>query len=505
MSTDYPIARELFAELWSSLGGNKAWLDRVRFHGEGALPSAFAVTDFAAATFAAAGAAIGELLEAGGWPPSVIDVDRVMASGWFHIFPPGPSLPLSGSQSKGAWQPPAIFADGGPWLTDFETADGRWLRVQGAFPTERKRLAKTLGTNVDLSEVAVAVRNYPGEEIEQKLVDAKVPVALSHTISEWLTHPAGRAVHAEPIVHVEATAAAGSSWEPTRGRPLAGIKVLDCTRVVAGPTATRFLAACGAEVLRLDAPGSDESSSAGGRTPTDLMLGKRWAFLDLRRPEGKARFLELLSETDVFVHTYRPGGIDELVPLKDRLAARPDLVEVALRAYGWSGPWQLRRGFDTLTQFSTGIAAATQAWALEKPETRLPLVALGRLVDASRPRHMPVEALDLGAGYEIAAAAIRGLTRRLTTGRGSVSHLSLARTAAILTDKGVVPEQGPVIELPVQGPCEDRVYSSGVGPVRRLRFPVEIEGSSPFWERPAEVAGASNPEWVTLPTARIGG
>jgi crotonobetainyl-CoA:carnitine CoA-transferase CaiB-like acyl-CoA transferase len=88
------------------------------------------------------------------------------------------------------------------------------------------------------------------------------------------------------------------------------------------------------------------------------------------------------------------GGIDELVPPKDRQAARPDLVEVALRAYGWSGPWQLRRGFDTLTQFSTGIAAATQAWALEKPETRLPLVALGRLVDASRPRHMPVEALN---------------------------------------------------------------------------------------------------------------
>jgi hypothetical protein len=225
MNTDYPIAHELFAELWSALGGDEVWLDRVRFHGDGALPTAFAVTDFAAATFATAGAAVGELLEAGGWPPSVIDVDRVMASGWFHIFPPGPSQPLSGSQRKGAWQPPAIFADGGPWLTDFETADGRWLRVQGAFPTERQRLAKVLGTNVDLSEVAAAVRKYPGEEIEQKLVDAKTTVALSRTIPEWLTHPAGRAVHAEPIVHVEAAAADGSSWEPTRGRPL---HMFDC-------------------------------------------------------------------------------------------------------------------------------------------------------------------------------------------------------------------------------------------------------------------------------------
>jgi hypothetical protein len=107
---------------------------------------------------------------------------------------------------------------------------------------------------------------------------------------------------------------------------------------------------------------------------------------------------------------------------------------------------------------------------------------------------MPVEALDLGAGYQLAAAAIRGLTRRLTTGQGSVSQLSLARTAAILTDKGEVPEQHPVITLPVDGPWEDRVYSSAIGPVRRLRFPLNIERNA----HPAETAGASNPVWVTV-------
>jgi crotonobetainyl-CoA:carnitine CoA-transferase CaiB-like acyl-CoA transferase len=254
--------------------------------------------------------------------------------------------------------------------------------------------------------------------------------------------------------------------------------------------------------MRLDAPGSDESSGGAAVVPNDLMLGKRWAFLDLREPEGKARFLELLSEADILVHTYRPEGINELVPLEDRRRATPDLGEGGLRAYGWSGPWQLRRGFDTLVQFSTGLAAAEQAWALEKPETRLPLVALGRMVDASRPRHLPVEALDLGAGYGIAAAAIRGLTRRLTSGKGSVSYLSLARTAAILTDKGEVPEQYPVIKLldgkNLDGPWEDRVYSSGIGPVTHLRFPVQIERNPLFWEHPADLPGASNPKWVTL-------
>jgi len=207
--------------------------------------------------------------------------------------------------------------------------------------------------------------------------------------------------------------------------------------------------------------------------------------------------LELLAEADLFVDSYRPAAIDGLVSPKERRQANPDLVEVALRAYGWTGPWQFRRGFDTITQFSTGIATANQAWALEKPETRLPLVELGQLVDASRPREAPVEVLDLGTGYLMAAAAIRGLTRRLTTGEGSVYRLSLARTAAILTDKGKVPEQEPAIKLldgeNLDGPWEDRVYSSGRGPVRRLRFPLEIQRAPLFWEHPAEIPGASNP------------
>jgi crotonobetainyl-CoA:carnitine CoA-transferase CaiB-like acyl-CoA transferase len=108
------------------------------------------------------------------------------------------------------------------------------------------------------------------------------------------------------------------------------------------------------------------------------MMGKRWAFLDLRKPENKERFLKLLSEADI-----ARKGSTNWCPLK--IGNGPDLVEVGLRAYGWSGPWQLRRGFDTIVQFSSGLAAATQAWALEKPENRVPLVALGRTVDASRP------------------------------------------------------------------------------------------------------------------------
>ncbi len=497
MTTDYPLAHEFFTETWRALDGDDAWLDRVRFHGEGALPSPWAVTDLAAATFAAAGAALGELLEAARNEPSMIEVDRVLASGWFHIFPMPPSTVLPGYDAvQGAGLAPTA------WMVAFETADGKWLRAQASFATLQKRLADTLGVRQDPSEVAAAIRKRQGDEVEQLLVDAKCTVAIARTLDEWLAHPAGRAVHAEPIFDVQVGAKHGSSWRPAPGRALAGIKVLDLTRVVAGPTGTRFLAACGAEVLRIDCPGSDESAGPFKRIPDDLMLGKRWAFLDLRKPEDKARFLELLAEADVLVHGYRPEGIDELVSPDERRQAKPDLVEVAFRAYGWTGPWQLRRGFDTITEFSTGIASGNQAWALEKPETRIPLVEVGKLVDASCPRECPVEVLDVATGYQVAAAVIRGLTRRLKTGQGSLTRMSLARTAALLTSKGWIPEEAPVIKLldgaNLDGPLEDRVYSSARGPVRRLRFPVTIERNPLFWEHPAEEPGASNPVWVTL-------
>lgn len=156
---------------------------------------------------------------------------------------------------------------------------------------------------------------------------------------------------------------------------------------------TRWLAALGAEVLRIERPGSDEAISHGGRG-AEMVLGKRWAFLDIKTPEGLEQFKRLLAEADVFVHGYRPGAIDAIISEEERRVIKPDLVEVAVRAYGWTGPWALRRGFDTVVQFSVGLANETQRWALEDPETRVPISVNGLMVDASRPRHTTVEGLD---------------------------------------------------------------------------------------------------------------
>ncbi|WP_308117623.1 CoA transferase [Streptomyces anatolicus] len=148
----------------------------------------------------------------------------------------------------------------------------------------------------------------------------------------------------------------------------------------------------------------------------------------------------LLSTADVLVHGYRPGGLDSLVALHVRAAVRPGLVAVTLNPYGWTGPWKDRRGFDTLVQFSTGLADATTAGARAAPEHRTPINAPGALVVADRPRHLPVEALDFATGYMMAAAAIRALPHRVATGPGSVSRLSLARTAP---HRGDADRRGP--------------------------------------------------------------
>jgi hypothetical protein len=489
------IARKLLDEMWGALGGDARVSDAVTFSGDGSLPSSFALTDLAAAAFGVAATAVNELVEAGGGSLAPVHVDRRLASGWFML--PAPPSQVLGS----TFEAPDYIADY-PFFTELPTADDRWLRLHGIWPSGRARITRTLGVEEDITQVAAVVRNYEADLIEQRLVDNDCIVAASRTPEEWLAHPVGSQIDAEPLARIEEFDAPGSTWRPTPGRPLSGIRVLDLTRVIAGPTGTRFLAALGAEVLRIDMPGSEESVSHVGRG-TDMVLGKRWAFLDLKSPEGLTRFKELLATADVLVHGYRPGALDGFISENERRSLNPDLVEVAIRAYGWDNPWKNRRGFDTVVQFSVGLANETQRWALEDPDTRVPIMINGGPVDASRPRHTPVEGLDLSTGYQMAAAAIRGLTKRLRTGAGSSTKYSLARTASLIIRADRNPDPAPYISLPMDGPWEDRIYGSPFGPVRRLQFPVAIEGTPLFWERQTEPAGASTPSWISWSGAAL--
>jgi crotonobetainyl-CoA:carnitine CoA-transferase CaiB-like acyl-CoA transferase len=294
-------------------------------------------------------------------------------------------------------------------------------------------------------------------------------------LAAWAEHPNGKAVAGEPVAWVDAgTAAPAADGPVSPERPLSGIRVLDLTRVLAGPVATRFLAGFGADVLRIDPPGWDEP----GVIP-EVSLGKRCARLDLRQPAQRHDFEELLASADVMVHGYRSDALSRLgLDTDTRQRLRPGLVDVSLDAYGWTGPWRGRRGFDSLVQMSSGIAAEG-------------MLRFG----ADKPRPLPVQALDHATGYVMAAGAIRGLTRRLTTRAGSSTRTSLARSAALLTAAPVAIRAEAFAGV-TDADFNTAIEATGWGPARRMWPPLVVDGAGMRWDHPANSLGSSAPGWT---------
>jgi hypothetical protein len=352
---------------------------------------------------------------------------------------------------------------------DYRTSDG-WIRLHTNAPHHRAAALRVLGVDVDRAAVEAAVARWTSEELEAAVVDAGGASAAMRSIAAWDRHPQGASVAAEPLFAAEPTSAAERNWQPRPGRPLAGVRVLDLTRVLAGPVATRLLAGWGATVLRIDPPGWDEP----GVIP-EMLLGKRTARLDLRTRPGRDHFATLLADADVLVSGYRSDALDRLgFDVAARAALHPGLVDVALDAYGWTGPWRTRRGFDSLVQMSAGIADAG-------------MHALGR----DRPTPLPVQALDHATGYLIAAAVLRGLAQRSESGMGNSWRLSLARTARLLVDAGRQPADDP----PGEAAVGDAIEHTSWGPARRVEPPLSVDGAPLSWELPARALGSDAAEW----------
>ena len=452
-------AETFIRAIWSGLGGDDSALAAVRMAGVGNLPSAFAVSDLAVASVAAAGLAVAELGSARFGEMTEVRADRRLASLWFSrtLQPQGWSMPP-------VWDPIA---------GDYAAADG-WIRLHTNAPHHRDAALAVLGAANDKAAVAAAVSRWTADDLEAAVVERGGCAAAMRSLSAWADHPQGRSVAAEPLLRVETTDVSRSQPRSmSRGRPLAGVRVLDLTRVLAGPVATRFLAGLGADVLRIDPPWWDEPSIV-----PDVVPGKRCARLDLRLAEDRQRLTALIAEADILVHGYRPGALARLgLDAEARRRLRPGLVDVSLDAYGWTGPWQGRRGFDSLVQMSAGIAAEGM-----------------RRFGTDRPKPLPVQALDHATGYMMAAAAIRGLMRRMTSGVGSETRTSLARTAGLLASVAAPDQPG---ELGEADPADygNAIEATDWGPALRLRPPLAIDGVTIAWDRPAATLGSSLPRW----------
>ncbi|WP_443044855.1 CoA transferase [Streptomyces sp. NBC_00343] len=393
---------------WAALGGDPALVSRVSTVArQRALEARLPVRELARACVGACALAAAEL---GARRAGLAEVPRVRVDDGAvaTAFVSERHLLVDG-------RAPVGFA---PLSRFWRTADG-WVRTHANYPHHRARLLDALKLPGDASveDVAEALAERSAPEVEETVYGAGGLAVALRTAEEWAAHAQGVAVARRPLVERERLGTARARvLPPLDGDPVlpaAGLRVLDLTRVIAGPIATRTLALLGADVLRVDAPQLPEDPDAHA----DTGFGKRSTRLDLGLAADRHAFEELLARADVVVTGYRPGALDRFGLSPEALAdRRPGVIVAQLSAWGAYGPWGDRRGFDSLVQVATGIAAIEGS-----PE---------------HPGALPAQALDHGTGYLLAGAVLRALTEQAEQGYGITLRLALARTAAWLTADG---------------------------------------------------------------------
>ncbi|GGC73656.1 CoA transferase [Siccirubricoccus deserti] len=361
-----------------------------------------------------------------------------------------------------------------PW----PTADGRWFLPHLNLPHLERRVLDVLECESTPASVSAAVSRWNADALETAIADARACGGKIRTQEEWLAHPQGAYLATRPVVEI--TKVADGDPEPLSlgDRPLSGVRVLDLTRILAGPTAGRTLAEHGADVLMVAAPHLPQVPEF----VRDLSHGKRSCFLDLRRADEAERLAALAHEADVFVNGYRPGrlskrgfGLEELVRL------RPGLIVVSINCFGSGGPFATKAGWEQVAQSVTGIAHTH-----------------GEMTGAGRPKLAPAPMCDYLTGYLAALGAMLALGRRAREGGSYHVQASLCQSAMFYQRQGLVsgfndaPEQLTEAELEPLYVREDSSYGDlmTLGPVLRM-------SETPCrWALPTPKFGGDRPEWL---------
>lgn len=461
----------LTATAWEAAGGDPALVELVRVTGDpsGLLPSRLPALDamVAAVSCSTLAASVLDAARTGG-PPGSVRIDRR------HVA----VAARSERYARAVAAAPQGTADPFAPLSRFwRTADG-WVRLHGNYPWHRDRALAVLGVatgDEDREAVAAAVAGWRGSDLEQALADAGGVGAAVRTPEEWLAHPAGAAVAGGPLVRrwtprPEMVAECKMHTATGSGRGADGLRVLDLTRVIAGPVATRTLAAWGADVLRVDPPHLPEV----GAGTTDTLVGKHSALVDVRTPEGRRGLEELLRAADVLVHGYRPGSLDRHGLGSEELAHRhPHLTVVSISAWGDEGPWAGRRGFDSVVQAACGIAVTEGS--------------------ADRPGVLPAQVLDHATGYLAAAAAMVSLAGRARGEAPDHASLALAATARWLMSGGVSqrpPDRAPVDRTDTSADTHRATVPRADAALSVVAPPGRVDGlPGPSWSRAAAYGG----------------
>ncbi len=363
----------------------------------------------------------------------------------------------------------------------YPAKNGRWSYIHANFPNHRAAALKVLGVPEDRAEVARAVATWDARDLEEAIIAAKGAGGMVRTKAEWADHPQAAAIAALPLLEIVRIGDSPAEPLPHGERPLAGIRVLDLTRVLAGPTCARTLAEHGAEVMRITAAHLPNL----GYQELDTGHGKLSAQLDLRDKRDLETLLGLVRQSDVFSQGYRPGTLGSRGLSPEELASiRPGLVYVSLCAFGHTGPWASRRGFDTVIQTVSGMT------------TRQADAVPGR---TPGPQFYPVSAIDYCTGYLMATGAMIALNRRAREGGSWLVRISLAQVGKWIVDLGEVPAAAlkgvPEEFTPDELDRWSMVSDTPAGLLRHLAPVVQLSETPPFWARPAVPLGFHPPVW----------
>ncbi|MCW5694609.1 MAG: CoA transferase [Pseudolabrys sp.] len=457
--------RTILEHLWTGLGHDPAALDQVELTGaEPVLPSSFAVGTAMQASVAASALAAAEAWKARTGMAQRVGVDMRRAA-------------IAARSER------YLTVDGGPapelWdkiAGTYQCGDGRYVRLHTNFPHHRDGVLKLLGCAYDKAAVAEALKNWKAFDFEDAAAAAKLVVTAMRSFEEWDAHPQGQAIARLPLMSVDRIGAAPPRHWPQGERPLAGIKVLDLTRIIAGPVGTLTLAAHGADVMLVTSP----NLPAVEPLVIDTGRGKLSAQLDLHDAKDRATFEGLLREADVVVQGYRPGGLAALgFGPDDAARIKPGIVYVSLSAYSHEGPWAGRRGFDSLVQTASGFNDA---------EAKAAAIA--------GPKPLPAQVLDHASGYLIAYGAMTALLRQRRDGGAWHVRVSLAQTGRWLRSLGRI-ENGLLAKDPALDDVRDCLEesASGFGTLSAVRHPAALGDTPPRWQRPSVPLGTHPPRW----------
>lgn len=457
--------------LWSLAGCAPDALGDIRFDGQDpGLPSVYRVGTLACATIGAQALAAAEChaLRTGQRQHIEVSMRRALAafrSERYLRIDDGPAPELRD-----------------PLMGFYETRDGRWIQLHTNFPHHREGVVNVLHCANDRDAVAAAIRRWDGIELDRTLADAGLCAALIRSPGEWAQEQQAAAVAALPLFEIERIGAAppmpiGVEAHVAPARPLAGTRVLDLSRIIAGPVAGRTLAQHGAQVLLVNGPHLPNIAPL----VIDNGRGKRSALLDLRDAADSDRLRALAADADVFLQAYRPGALAARGFAPEDLARiRPGIVYVSVSAYGHRGPWAERRGFDSLVQSASGIA-----WTERE--------AAG----GTAPKHLPCQALDHATGYLAAFGAMVALLRRAREGGSWHVRVSLAQTGRWLQSFGTLEAgwRAPDVGL------EDvrdlmQTMASPFGTILAAAPAESMSLTPPGFALPPHPIGADEPRWI---------